>query len=114
VQHQAPEGWAGVADRGTQVLLDVRLTEELTREGMARDVVRQGQMLRKESKLQIEDRIVLHLATDSAPLRPALDAPPAHIPRETLTVRWDAQPDGGHRKRVKVEGNELTIELRKA
>src|SRR5262249_40842489 len=29
VQHQAPEGWAGVADRGTQVLLDVRLTEEL-------------------------------------------------------------------------------------
>src|SRR5512135_1800854 len=58
IQMKASEGWAGVADRGTQVALDVRITEELAREGMARDVVRQVQELRKSAKLELEDRIV--------------------------------------------------------
>ena len=38
VQPKAPEGWAGVADRGTQVLIDPS-SRMLAREGMARDVV---------------------------------------------------------------------------
>ena len=74
VTTKAPEGWAGVADRGTQVLVDARITEELEREGMARDVVRQVQELRKEAGLEMEDRIVLYLGTESAALRQAIEA----------------------------------------
>src|SRR5262249_55080625 len=76
---KAPEGWAGVADRGTQVLLDARLTEELRREGMARDVVRQVQELRKKSGLQVEDHIALYLGTESERLRSAIAAHQEYI-----------------------------------
>src|SRR5262245_20060989 len=34
----APDGWAGVVDKATQVMIDARLTPELKAEGMARDV----------------------------------------------------------------------------
>jgi isoleucyl-tRNA synthetase len=115
VQWKAPEGWAGVADRGTQVMIDARLTEELRREGMARDVVRQVQELRKQSNLEVEDRIALWLDTDSERLRQAIDAHRGYIATETLAAQWATQPlnGEGHCTHVKVEGQDLFIELRR-
>ncbi len=115
VQMQAAEGWAGVADRGTQIAVDTHITEALAREGMARDVVRQVQDLRKQSELEMEDRIVLRLDTESAPLQAAIEAHRAYIMAETLAVQWATQPLDGeaHRIGVKVDGQPLTIELRK-
>jgi isoleucyl-tRNA synthetase len=112
---KAPEGWAGVADRGTQVVVDSRITEELAREGMARDVVRQVQDLRKKANLEMEDRITLHLGTDSDNLRRAIEVHQAYIAAETLAFQWSSQPLNGaaHRASVKVDGQPLTIELAK-
>jgi isoleucyl-tRNA synthetase len=113
VTTKAPEGWAGVDDRGTQVLVDARITEELKREGMARDVVRLVQDLRKQADLQVEDRIILYLGTESPALRQAIDAHRDYIAAETLTVRWSAEPlgKGAHTANVKVDGQALTIQL---
>jgi isoleucyl-tRNA synthetase len=113
---KGPDGWAGIADRGTQVLIDTRITEDLAREGMARDIVRQIQELRKKANLEMEDRITLRLATDAANLRQAIDAHRDYIANETLTITWASQPLNGecHRASVKVDGQPLTIELAKA
>ncbi|MBV8556460.1 MAG: isoleucine--tRNA ligase [Planctomycetaceae bacterium] len=115
IQMKASEGWAGVADRGTQVALDVRITEELAREGMARDVVRQVQELRKSAKLELEDRIALHLRTDSEALEKAIEAHRAYIASETLATQWIHEPLNGdtHSARVMVDGQPLTVQLRK-
>jgi isoleucyl-tRNA synthetase len=115
ITQKAPEGWSGVADRGTQVLIDTRITEELAREGMARDVVRHVQNTRKEAELQPEDRIVLWLHTGSAPLRHAIDDHREYIAAETLTVRWSpgSLNSQGHSTDVKVDGQPLRIELSK-
>jgi isoleucyl-tRNA synthetase len=114
IQFQAPDGWAGVSDRGADVLLDIRVTEELVREGMAREVVRHVQETRKEAKLEMADRIELHLATDSAKLRQAIDAFRDYIGGETLVVQWSEQPLNGEafQSTVKVDGQALTIQLR--
>jgi isoleucyl-tRNA synthetase len=113
---KAPDGWAGVADRSTQVLVDTRITEDLAHEGMARDVIRQVQELRKKANLEMEDRITLRLATDAANLRQAIDTHRDYIANETLTIQWASQPlnGEGHRASVKVDGQPLTIELAKA
>src|SRR5439155_16609265 len=115
VHLQAPEGWTGVEDRGTQVLLDVRITDPLKREGIARDVVRQVQNARKDTGLEMEDRIVLYLNTESKELREAIEAHKEYICRETLAANWATHPlgEGAHRATVKVDGQSLTIELRK-
>ncbi len=115
VQEKAPEGWAGIVDRDTQLALDTRITEELAGEGMARDVVRHVQEQRKEAGLEMEDRIALYLGTESDKLRQAIAAHREYIAGETLTVEWSAQPLSGetHRASVKVDGQPLTIELRR-
>ncbi len=116
VQTRSQDGWAAVADRGTIVALDVRVTDQLKREGMAREIVRHIQNLRKEAGLELEDRIVLYLGTDSATLRAAIEAHLDYIAAETLTAKWCEVPlgDGAARSDVKVEGQPLRIELRKA
>jgi isoleucyl-tRNA synthetase len=115
IQMRASQGWAGVADRGTQVALDVRITEALAREGMARDVVRQVQELRKSAKLELEDRIALHLRTDSETLEQAIEAHKAYIASETLATQWIHEPLNGdsHSASVKVDGKPLRVQLRK-
>ncbi|HEV3204753.1 MAG TPA: DUF5915 domain-containing protein, partial [Gemmataceae bacterium] len=115
VSLKAPDGWAGVADKGTQVLIDARITEELAYEGMARDVVRQVQELRKQAGLDMADRIVLYLGTESPKLKRALEIHKEYICTETLSTKWSAQPLSGdfHQTLVKVEGQPLTIQLGK-
>ncbi len=116
ISYQAPEGWVGIEDRGTQVMLDTIVTEELAREGMARDVVRFVQDLRKKADLDMQDRIELYLATEADRLKQAIEAHREHIAAETLTVAWaTGELDGDAEKTlVKVDGQGLTIGLRKA
>jgi isoleucyl-tRNA synthetase len=114
---QAPEGWVGMVDGPTQIALDTRLTEALSQEGLARDVVRHIQEQRKEAGLEMEDRIALYLGTESEKLRQAIAAHRDYIAAETLTVAWSSQEltgPGVHRAEVKVDGQPLTIALRRA
>jgi isoleucyl-tRNA synthetase len=112
---KAPDGWTGLIDHGTQLLLDVRINEDLAREGMAREVIRHVQELRKKSGLEMEDRIALHLATESPALRRAVEGHSSYISAETLAVEWANVPLDGdsHMTSVKVDGHPLTIQLRK-
>jgi isoleucyl-tRNA synthetase len=121
VEYKAPEGWAGVRDRAprsdqdTQVAINTTITEELAREGMAREVVRYVNDLRKKAELELEDRITLRLCTTSERLHQAIQAHRDYIAGETLTTGWSQDPLDGqaHRNTVKVEGQELLIELRR-
>ena len=113
IEYQAAPGWAGVAEKGTQVALDARVTDDLAREGMARDVIRQVQDRRKKAGLNMEDRIVLYLDTDSAVLQSAIDTHRDHIAAETLTVRWSDSPVG-EVVEVTIEGHKLKIGVQKA
>jgi isoleucyl-tRNA synthetase len=114
IQWQAPDGWAGVADRGTQVLLDTRVTPELVSEGTAREIVRHVQATRKEADLDIADRIALYLGTESAELGQVIATHREAIGSATLTADWSDRPltSKRHGTQVKVDGQLLLIELR--
>jgi isoleucyl-tRNA synthetase len=59
------EGWAVANESGATVALDLHITPELRRAGLARDAVRLIQEARKTSGLDVSDRIALRwLATD--------------------------------------------------
>jgi isoleucyl-tRNA synthetase len=53
------EGWAVASDGGETVALDLEVTPELRRAGLAREAVRLVQDARKTTGLQVTDRIVL-------------------------------------------------------
>jgi isoleucyl-tRNA synthetase len=100
------------ADR--RVMLDTAITEELKREGMMREVIRNVQNARKQAGLNIDDRINLTLATDSDDLAQAISENRATIQAETLATTLQTEGRTGHVMTTKVEGNELVIGLTKA
>ncbi|MDB5309960.1 MAG: ileS [Gemmataceae bacterium] len=115
IGYLAPEGWFGIVDKGTQVMIDGRLTPELKAEGMARDVVRFVQDSRKDAGLDVADKIALFLGTESDALKQAIAAHKTTIANETQAVQWSDTPLNGdaHTATVKVDGQPLTIALRK-
>ncbi|MFN0196231.1 MAG: DUF5915 domain-containing protein, partial [Planctomycetaceae bacterium] len=110
------ENWAGASDGATVILLDKRITPELKNEGLARDMIRNVQNLRKDAGLDIADRIRLALLTESAELREAVQTMQDYIAGETLAVEIGDYALAGSvsRSEVVIEGQKLTIELCKA
>jgi isoleucyl-tRNA synthetase len=79
-----------VLNEGTLTVgLDTELTEELSREGDARDLVRGVQNLRKDTGLEVTDRIALVLF-GSDRLKAAWEAFGDYVAAETLatSVEW--------------------------
>jgi isoleucyl-tRNA synthetase len=95
------------------VALNLELTDELRREGLAREAVHAIQNARKEAGLNVEDRISLALGGDPE----LLDAVRAHedyVTGETLatSISYDGRHPAG--ETASIEGRELTIAVERA
>ncbi|MEK6675610.1 MAG: class I tRNA ligase family protein [Planctomycetota bacterium] len=110
------EGWAAMEEGDTVVLLDTRMTPDLKSEGLARDIIRNVQNLRKDANLEMEDRIHLSLVTSSTPLSLAAEQFAEYIQRETLATRITKEKSGSAHATasVRIEGETLDIALSKA
>jgi isoleucyl-tRNA synthetase len=96
------------------VKLVTSIPDELRREGMMREVVRQVQNARKEAELDVDDRINLSLATDDKTLRRAIEEHTTVISQETLAAELISAPiNYDFSKEVNIEGVNLKISLSK-
>ena len=105
----AREGPYGVA-------LDLDRTPELVAEGIAREIVRAVQDLRKSSRLQVEDRIELWIQASTSAIRRALEIHGDAIAGEVLApaLRLDeAPPADAVVGEVKLDDGSATIGLRR-
>ena len=55
-------GWLVASDNKVTVALDITVTDELKREGIAREIVNRVQNIRKDNNFEITDRIVVNMA----------------------------------------------------
>ena len=98
---EAPRsGWAVAAEAGVTVALDLTVTPELRRAGLARDVVRAVQESRKSSGLEVTDRIEVWWQADGD-VAAALREHAARVADEVLALAFTEGPPpvglGGHR-----------------
>ena len=94
-----PENWIEISKQ---------LTPELKREGLMREVIRHVQSARKKAGLQVDDRIILRLATNDQQLRQAIDEHAEVITAETLATFGEVDDN---QSTAVVEGAELVITL---
>lgn len=111
----AQPGYAGTADnRGREGTVLTTITEELRLEGLARNVVRQVNIARKDANMDIADNIVLHLHTTAEPLAKAITTHRDTIASESQATTWsESAPDGSHRSETKIDGHPLVIAFKK-
>ena len=67
VTYAAKSGMHVAGDKGVVVSLDMTVTEELRREGLARDIVRRIQDARKQLGCEITDRITISVSSGNLP-----------------------------------------------
>ena len=76
-------GWLVASENGLTVALDITISEELKAEGIARELINRVQNLRKDSGLDVTDRIVLKV--ESTPwIQQAIEANMTYICSEVL------------------------------
>ncbi len=84
ITSQDIEGWLVANEGSLTVALDVTITEELRKEGIARELVNRIQNLRKDSGFEVTDRIDVLLQKDDN-IVPAVNTNLSYIKAETLT-----------------------------
>ncbi|TDU43724.1 isoleucyl-tRNA synthetase [Gelidibacter sediminis] len=88
ITSQDIEGWLVASSGALTVALDVTITDELKKEGIARELVNRIQNLRKDSGYELTDRIVVHFQKDEHIIN-AINKNLEYIKTETLTEKLD-------------------------
>jgi len=97
---------------GKQVAIDEKVSPDLRREGLMREIVRHVQAARKDAGLSVDDRINLSLSTSDELLKQAIQEHETAIMTETLAGTISKQTFT-YDKTVTVEGASLTVSLEK-
>jgi isoleucyl-tRNA synthetase len=115
VQEQPREGLAVASEKGVTVAVDLVLTPELAAEGLARDVIRRVQNLRKEADFNLDDRIVTTYQAEGE-LAEAIQTCHDLIAAETLSLTLRAGPpeEGATVGKEQIGDHALTLGIRKA
>jgi len=110
-----PKGHTAFAAEGQYaVIIDLDLSVDLVQEGIAREVVRAVQDLRKTAGLAVEDRIELWLEPSQDLAAKALEAHRDYIASETLATTTHDGAGGESSDEVSLEDGYVKIGLRKA
>ncbi|MEV8365731.1 isoleucine--tRNA ligase [Streptomyces niveus] len=108
------EGWSVASDSGATVALDLEITPELRLAGLARDAIRLIQEARKNSGLDVADRIAVRWSSTRPETNSALSTHASLISDEVLAVDFTpAPPDATFGPAFTDEGLSLTFHLRK-
>ena len=100
-----------LSNRFISVALDCFLTPELTREGMAREVISRIQRARKEENLRVENHIRVSYACSEG-LQTVIEAHRDTIASETLSVELTIV-SGDHPHQCQIDGETLSFAIAK-
>ncbi len=111
VRIAAKDGFAAADGRGAVVVLDAQVTEELEREGVARELVNRIQTFRKELDMPFEARIRVRIGTGGKAARAAIEHA-GTIASETLSsdykVEWE---DLGQSREFELAGETVRLSI---
>ncbi|NPB02357.1 MAG: isoleucine--tRNA ligase, partial [Methanopyri archaeon] len=115
IVEEVPEGWERETFEGGAVYLMVEVDEELRLEGLAREVVRRVQEMRKELDLDMEERIDVWIETDDEEIARAVEKHMDYVMREvradSLFLNESPPEEVDADREWDVEGSELRIAI---
>ncbi|MEK7818249.1 MAG: isoleucine--tRNA ligase [Bacteroidota bacterium] len=108
------QGWLVESDGKVTVALDTEITEELKKEGLAREFVNRIQNMRKDAGFEVTDRIKISVSSSEEFLHSIL-AKKEYITKETLAVDLNlGEPNGDFKSSEEIENYKCEIVISKA
>jgi isoleucyl-tRNA synthetase len=81
-------GWSVATEGGITVALDINITDELKKEGIARDLVNRIQNLRKDMGLDVQDKIKISVADNELTVVESIESNKDYICAETQALEF--------------------------
>jgi isoleucyl-tRNA synthetase len=108
-------GWLVASEGKLTVALDITITDELRREGVARELVNRIQNIRKESGFEVTDKIRVEIESTEL-TTPAIESFAEYIAQQTLAleVKASAAPAGDKVVDSDIDESPLKIAVTKA
>ena len=108
-------GWLVASEGKLTVALDITITDELRREGVARELVNRIQNIRKESGFEVTDKIRVEIESTEL-TTPAIESFAEYIAQQTLAleVKASAAPAGDKVVDSDIDESPLKIAITKA
>jgi len=103
-------GWVVASEGGLTVALDVTITDELRREGIARDFINRIQNLRKDQHFEVTDKIRIELERNDEALADAIEANKGYICQEVQALSLDLV-SGLNGNAVEIEMDEFLLRV---
>ena len=109
------DGFAAAVDRDVIVALDTTMTPDLRRKALARHLVHQIQLMRKEARLNVDDRIRVAVEADGE-VAEAIEEHSRYICGETLAVelRCGSPPEDWMTREVDLEEARVNVAMTRA
>ncbi|MBI1881528.1 MAG: class I tRNA ligase family protein, partial [Chloroflexi bacterium] len=114
IQTQPAEGLAVAADKVITVGVDMVITDELAAEGLARELVRRIQNMRKDAGFDIADKIVVYYQAEGA-VHAVFKQWADYIKAETLATEIDHQliPEAAFQRKEKVDSLDVMLGVKR-
>lgn len=114
IQRTGLKGWSVETEKGITVALDTELTEELIREGLAREFINRVQNMRKEADYDVTDRILIGFK-GAEELIAAIKASEKSVGAETLAeeIRYTLLDESDFVKIWDIGGKEAELSIRR-
>lgn len=108
------EGYVAATDNGYTVVIDTNLTEELLEEGFVREIISKIQTMRKEADFEVQDHILIAY-TGSEKATNIMSKNADYITSEVLgNSATEGTLEGGFTKEWKINGEDLTLTVKRA
>ncbi|MFW6305115.1 MAG: DUF5915 domain-containing protein, partial [Candidatus Saliniplasma sp.] len=108
IYEEVKEGYSASEREGVKVFVKVEIDDDLETEGLARDIVRRVQTMRKELKLGYTQKIHTKYSGDQR-LSSAIEDMKDYIKNETLSVTLEEGEGDGLEKEWSFDGKDITI-----
>ena len=97
------EGWAVAASASVTVALDINITEELRKEGIAREFVNRIQNIRKDQGFDVQDKIKISVQDVDTLVSDALQANSEYICAETQALELTLSASVANSQEVEID-----------
>jgi isoleucyl-tRNA synthetase len=104
--------WVAKQDGRVGVALNIEITDELKKEGMARELIRTINQLRKEQKLTVNDKVDLSFNTDSDEIKQAFSEFKEKI-QISVVAESIIESSAENGVEFEIEGNKVIIQITK-
>lgn len=112
INSQDIPGWSVASEGKTTVALDITLTDELLMEGLARDLVNRVQNIRKDTGLEVQDKIDIRIKKGDHFVEKSVAANREYICTETQALSLEMTDSLNAPQQVEIDERTLEVEIK--